>query len=94
MAELASGFITLPGGIRTLEETCEILTWAQVGIHKKPCGLLKVCGYYEHLLAHLDNMVEQGFFDPSIARCLLKRMIPNNFLIAWRVINNLILKGG
>ncbi len=46
MAELASGFITLPGGIGTLEETCEILTWAQIGIHNKPCGLLNVCGYY------------------------------------------------
>jgi uncharacterized protein (TIGR00730 family) len=70
MAELASGFITLPGGIGTLEETCEILTWAQVGIHKKPCGLLNICGYYDHLIAHLDNMVEQGFFG-AIHRSLL-----------------------
>jgi len=70
MAELASGFITLPGGIGTLEETCEILTWAQVGIHKKPCGLLNVCGYYDHLIAHLDNMVEQGFFR-AVHRSLL-----------------------
>jgi uncharacterized protein (TIGR00730 family) len=70
MAKLASGFITLPGGIGTLEETCEILTWAQIGIHKKPCGLLNVCGYYDHFIACLDNMVEQGFFRP-VHRSLL-----------------------
>jgi len=65
MAKLASGFITLPGGIGTLEETCEILTWAQIGIHKKPCGLLNVCGYYDNFVKFLDNMVEQGFFRPA-----------------------------
>lgn len=70
MAELASGFITFAGGIGTLEETCEILTWAQVGIHTKPCGLLNVNGYYDHFLAHLDNMVEQGFFR-AVHRSLL-----------------------
>jgi len=70
IAALSSGFISLPGGIGTLEETCEILTWAQLGIHKKPCGLLNVSGYYNHLIAHLDNMVEQGFFSP-VHRSLL-----------------------
>lgn len=70
MAGLSSGFITLPGGIGTLEETCEILTWAQIGIHKKPCGLLNVAGYYDHLIAFIDNMVANQFFR-DIHRSLL-----------------------
>ncbi|MEK8020998.1 MAG: TIGR00730 family Rossman fold protein [Candidatus Parabeggiatoa sp.] len=80
MAELASGFITLPGGIGTLEETCEILTWAQVGIHKKPCGLLNVCGYYDHLIAHLDNMVDQGFFRAVHRSLLIVKEDPKQLL--------------
>jgi len=57
MAELSFGFIMFPGGIGTLEETCEILTWAQLGIHNKPCGLLNIRGCYDHFIALLDNMV-------------------------------------
>lgn len=61
MAELSDGFVALPGGIGTLEEFVEILTWAQLGIHRKPCGLLNVCGYYDQLLGFFDRMTEQGF---------------------------------
>jgi len=61
MAELADGFIALPGGLGTLEELCEMLTWAQLGFHKKPCGLLDVGGYYAPLCAFLDHAVSQGF---------------------------------
>jgi uncharacterized protein (TIGR00730 family) len=61
MAELADGFIALPGGWGTLDEFFEILTWAQLGIHRKPCGLLNVLGYFDRLLAFLDHTVQQGF---------------------------------
>ncbi len=61
MAALADGFIALPGGFGTLEELFEALTWTQIGIHAKPCGLLDVEGYYRHLTAFLDHTVEEGF---------------------------------
>ncbi|MBU1879968.1 MAG: TIGR00730 family Rossman fold protein [Chloroflexi bacterium] len=61
MAELADGFITLPGGLGTWEEFFEILTWAQLGMHHKPCGLLDVCQYYQPLVDFLDHAVSQGF---------------------------------
>ena len=61
MAELADGFIALPGGIGTLEEFFEIWTWAQLGMHEKPCGLLNVVGYFDPLLAFLDRAVEEKF---------------------------------
>jgi uncharacterized protein (TIGR00730 family) len=62
MADLADGFIALPGGIGTLEEFCEILTWAQLGLHHKPCGLINVAGYFDHLMAFLDHAVSERFF--------------------------------
>jgi uncharacterized protein (TIGR00730 family) len=65
MAELADGFIALPGGFGTFEEFCEILTWAQLGFHGKPCGLLNVEGYYDHLLKLFDHAVEEGFVKPQ-----------------------------
>jgi hypothetical protein len=61
MADLAEAFIALPGGHGTLDEFCEILTWAQLGIHAKPCGILNVNGYYDPLLAMFDRAVEEGF---------------------------------
>jgi hypothetical protein len=61
MADLADGFIALPGGMGTLEELFEILTWAQLGLHGKPCGLLDVGGYFERLLAFLDHAVSEDF---------------------------------
>lgn len=61
MAELADGFIALPGGIGTLEEFFETWTWAQLGMHGKPCALLNVAGYYDPLLAFLDRSVEEKF---------------------------------
>jgi uncharacterized protein (TIGR00730 family) len=61
MAERADGFIALPGGLGTLEEICEVLTWAQLGFHKKPCGLLNVAGYYSPLAAFFDATVSEGF---------------------------------
>jgi uncharacterized protein (TIGR00730 family) len=61
MAELADGFIALPGGVGTLEEFFETWTWAQLGMHRKPCGLLNVAGYFDPLLAFLDRTVEEKF---------------------------------
>jgi uncharacterized protein (TIGR00730 family) len=61
MSDLADAFIALPGGLGTLEELFEIATWAQLGIHSKPCGLLNVAGYYDHMRTFLDHMVEEGF---------------------------------
>jgi uncharacterized protein (TIGR00730 family) len=61
MAELAHGFVALPGGMGTLEEFAEILTWAQLGLHAKPCGLLDVDGYYRPLTAFFDRAVAEGF---------------------------------
>lgn len=61
IAELSDGFIALPGGIGTLEEFFEIWTWAQLGVHQKPCGLLNIAGYFDPLLVFLDRAVEEKF---------------------------------
>jgi hypothetical protein len=61
MAELSEGFLALPGGLGTFEELFESWTWSQLGIHRKPCGLLDVAGYYQPLLAALDLAVAEGF---------------------------------
>lgn len=63
MAELSDGFLALPGGIGTLEEFFEVWTWAQLGLHQKPCGLLNVRGYYTPLLGFLDHMATQRFIE-------------------------------
>ena len=61
MADLADGFVALPGGWGTLEEFFEVLTWAQLGLHGKPCGLLNVSGYFDGLLSFLDHAVDEQF---------------------------------
>ncbi len=61
MAELSDALVAVPGGIGTLEELIEIYTWSQLGIHAKPCGVLNVAGYYDHLAAFLDHAVAAGF---------------------------------
>ena len=65
MAELADGFIALPGGFGTLEEFFEVLTWSQLGIHKKPAGLLNVLGYFDSLVEFLDYAALQQFVEPE-----------------------------
>lgn len=61
MADLADGFIALPGGFGTLEEFFEILTWAQLGLHQKPCGLLNVQCYFDRLLSFVGHAIDEGF---------------------------------
>jgi uncharacterized protein (TIGR00730 family) len=72
MAQLSDGFLALPGGIGTLEELTEVLTWAYLGFHHKPLAVLDVGGYFEPLLLMLDRMVDEGFL-PREARALLDR---------------------
>ena len=65
MAELSDAFIALPGGFGTYEEFCEVLTWGQLGLHKKPFGLLNVSGFYDPMLALFDHAVNEGFLRPQ-----------------------------
>jgi uncharacterized protein (TIGR00730 family) len=65
MAELSDAFIALPGGVGTLEELFEVYTWAQLGIHAKPLGLIDVAGYFEPLVAFLDHAVQERFLRPE-----------------------------
>jgi uncharacterized protein (TIGR00730 family) len=65
MAELADGFVALPGGLGTFEEFFEVLTWAQLGLHRKPCGLLNVCDYFHGLIEFLDHAVAEQFVAPE-----------------------------
>jgi len=64
MAELSAGFIALPGGYGTFEEFCEVLTWTQLGLHRKPCGILNIERYYDSFLALLDHAVAEEFIKP------------------------------
>jgi uncharacterized protein (TIGR00730 family) len=87
MAELSDAFVALPGGMGTLEETTEVLTWAQLGIHHKPVGLLDVAGYWRPLVAFLDHAVESGFVRPEHRALLLVERDPEPLLdrlAAWR----------
>ena len=65
MAEHADAFVALPGGFGTVEEFCEAVTWTQLGLHRKRCGLLNVAGFYDPLLALFDRAVEDGFLKPQ-----------------------------
>ena len=65
MAELSDAFIAMPGGFGTFEEFCEVVTWTQLGLHAKRCGILNVAGYYDPLLALFDRAVAEGFVKPS-----------------------------
>lgn len=65
MADLSDGFIALPGGLGTLDEFFEICTWAQLGIHAKPCGLVNVAGYFDPLLSMLQRAVDDGFLSET-----------------------------
>lgn len=76
MARLSDGFVALPGGFGTLEELFEALTWLQLGLHRKPVGLLNVQGYYDGLLGFLESTVAQGFVSRTDAGLLLRHTEP------------------
>lgn len=80
MAELSGGFIALPGGIGTLDEFFEIWTWAQLGVHQKPFGLLNVAGYYDALLEFLRHMLARGFLQPVYHELMLLDTQPARLL--------------
>lgn len=87
MAELSGGFIALPGGWGTFEEMFEVLTWSQLGLHKKPCGLLNAGGYYDKLIAFLDHAVDEAFVRPEYAGTLAVSDSPEELIgvmAAWR----------
>ena len=65
MANLSDAFIALPGGFGTFEEFCEVVTWTQLGLHRKPCGLLNIAGYYDPLVSLFDRAVADGFVRPQ-----------------------------
>lgn len=80
MAELSDGFIALPGGWGTLEEIFEILTWAQLGFHEKPCALLNIDGYYDNLIRFMENSFEQEFVNELCRPMLIKAKEPKSLL--------------
>jgi uncharacterized protein (TIGR00730 family) len=87
MAELSDAFVALPGGMGTLEELSEILTWSQLGLHQKPVGLLDVAGYYDHLAAFFDHAVRERFLRQEHRDILLCDAQPDVLvarLAAWR----------
>ncbi len=76
MAELSDGFIAMPGGLGTLEEIFEIVTWAVLGLHAKPCGLLNVGGYYDRLAEFLDHAEGEGFIKSKYRPLLMTEADP------------------
>jgi uncharacterized protein (TIGR00730 family) len=80
MAELSDGFIALPGGLGTLEELFEVLTWALLGLHQKPCGLLNICDYYRSLIDFLDHAVAEKFIKDVHRAMLLVEEQPERLL--------------
>ncbi len=82
MADLSDGFIALPGGFGTLEEFCEVLTWSQLGLHAKPCGILNVLDYYSPFLAMLDHAAHERFLMPENRALVLAQNSPRELLRA------------
>jgi uncharacterized protein (TIGR00730 family) len=82
MADLARAFVALPGGYGTFEEFCEVLTWAQLGLHPKPCGVLNVEGYFDPLLALFDRAVAEGFVRREHRSLVLEESDPVRLLDA------------
>src|ERR1700751_4405747 len=80
MAELSDAFIALPGGYGTLEEFCEVLTWTQLGLHRKPCGLLNIDGFYDHLLSLFDHAVAERFLKPAHRQIVLSDSRPESLV--------------
>lgn len=82
MATLSDGFIAMPGGFGTLEEFIEIITWAKLGFHQKPCALLNINHFYDGLLTYFDQLVDEGFVKPPTRKLVLCAETPNGVLEA------------
>jgi uncharacterized protein (TIGR00730 family) len=80
MADLADAFVLLPGGFGSWEEFCEIVTWLQLGIHRKPCAILNVAGYYDGFLALADHALAEGFLRPAYREMLIVESNPEALL--------------
>jgi uncharacterized protein (TIGR00730 family) len=80
MAELSDGVLALPGGLGTLEELFEMLTWAQLGLHAKPCGVLNVDGYFDKLLGFLDHVAEERFITQEHRQMMISERDPEDLL--------------
>ena len=90
MVDLADAFVALPGGFGTLDEFCEVLTWAQLGIHRKPCGLLNVSGYYDGFLAQVDAAVKGGLTRPEHRDLILVATDPSDLLARMRAYRSVL----
>jgi len=84
MAELADGFLALPGGIGTLEELFEAWTWGQLGFHHKPCGIYNLAGFYDPLLAQADTMSRAGFLNREYIDMIVQADTPEAVIEAFR----------
>ena len=82
MSALADAFVALPGGFGTFEEFCEVITWTQLGVHRKSCGLLNVDGFYDPLVAQFDRGVAEGFIKPGNRRIVVAHADPSHLLDA------------
>lgn len=80
MAELSDAFIALPGGYGTFEEFCEFLTWTQLGLHRKPCGILNIESYYDRLLALFNHAVAEQFLKPVHRRMVVSDSSPESLV--------------
>jgi uncharacterized protein (TIGR00730 family) len=84
MEQLSDGFIAMPGGFGTFDEFCEIVTWVQLGIHDKPCGVLNTAGYFDQFLSFADYSVKQGFVQPELRARIHASDDPEKLLAAFR----------
>lgn len=82
MAQLSDAFIAMPGGFGTFEEFCEVVTWTQLGVHRKSCGLLNIGGFYDPLIAQFDNGVAEGFIKTGNRRIVIAHAEPTALLDA------------
>ncbi|RPF53233.1 TIGR00730 family Rossman fold protein [Aquisalibacillus elongatus] len=88
IAELADGFVALPGGAGTMEEWFEVFTWAQIGYHQKPCALLNINGYYTPLIELFDHMISEGFADPHYKEFIMMEEEPEDLIDRLRLFSN------
>lgn len=84
MATLSDGFIAMPGGFGTLEEFIEIITWAKLGFHQKPCALLNINQFYDGLLSYFDQLTDEGFVKPKMRDLVLTGDSPESVLLEMK----------